>query len=163
MFIISYMSFVDTGAESAVESRWLVALGKRLRSARRDIRVSATAAAQAAGVSRVTWHRMEAGSPSVSAGAYARALDVLGIGDFPPTSPASERPRATIPVRIRIGDWPELTALAWSLQPDTLLTPREALAVYEREARHLDQATLTEGEQTLIENLRLALADDVHP
>lgn len=142
--------------------RWLETLGQRLRKTRSELRVSATSAADAAGVSRVTWHRMEAGSPSVSAGAYAKALDVLGIADVgAEESPA--RPVGTIPTRIRVGDWPELSALAWSLQPDALLSPKEALAVYERNGRHLDAARLTEAERQLLDDLQAGLADVVRP
>ncbi len=109
----------------------------------------------------MTWHRMESGSPSVSAGSYARALDVLGIAETDEMAPASARALGMIPTRIRVGDWPELAALAWSLQPATLLTPREALAVYERNFRHLDPLQLTDSEQALIQDLRDALRDDV--
>jgi len=152
---------VETRADIGADSRWLQALGVRLREARVALRVSATAAAQAAGVSRMTWHRMEAGSPSVSAGAYARALDAVGIVDVEQSEGAATRPVGMIPTRIRIGDWPELAALGWSLQPDTVLTPREALDVYERSSRHLDLAKVSEAERLLIEDLREGLADGV--
>ena len=153
----------ETGEELGADSRWLHALGARLREARLAWGISATAAAQAAGVSRMTWHRMEAGSPSVAAGAYARALDAVGIADVEPSEAAVSRPAGMIPTRIRVGDWPELAALGWSLQPDTVLTPREALAVYERNGRHLDLAKVSDAERALIEDLREGLADGVHP
>ena len=154
------MPTTEADAERGAE-RWLRSLGVRLRDTRMSLRVSMTAAAQSAGVSRMTWHRMESGSPSVSAGSYARALDVLGIAKTDEMAPASARPLGMIPTRIRVGDWPELAALAWSLRPATLLTPREALAVYERNFRHLDPLNLTDSEQALIQDLRDALRDDV--
>lgn len=149
------------------ENAWLIRLGASLRQARLALGVSATAAAQAAGVSRPTWHRMEAGALGVSAGAYARALDSLGLatstmGDVV-DSAAGSRPEGTIPTRIRIGDWPQLAAVAWSLQPDTLVTPRQALDIYERNQRHLDRSELSDVEAELIRDLRDALADDVQP
>ena len=149
------------------ENPWLIRLGASLRHARLALGVSATAAAQAAGVSRPTWHRMESGAPGVSAGAYARALDSLGLASSD-TSAATEHaarvhPEGTIPTRIRIGDWPQLAAVAWSLQPDTLLTPRQALEIYERNRRHLDEAELSDDEAGLIHDLRDALADDLQP
>ncbi|MSW44212.1 MAG: helix-turn-helix domain-containing protein [Actinobacteria bacterium] len=61
-------------ADGSAEDRWLRALGTRLRDTRTALRVSSTSAAQSAGVSRMTWHRMESGSPNVSAGAYAAVL-----------------------------------------------------------------------------------------
>jgi transcriptional regulator with XRE-family HTH domain len=145
------------------DEQWLRALGQRLREGRKDMGVSAIAAAQAAGVSRVTWHRMEAGAPSVAAGSYARALDALGLAQGVEASSApTGRPPGSIPTRIKVGDYPELRAIAWSLQPGTLLTPRQVLALYERNARHLETAALTDAERTLINDLQEALADDVH-
>ena len=78
-------------------------------------------------------------------------------------SAAGTRPEGTIPTRIRIGDWPQLAAVAWSLQPDTLVTPRQALDIYERNRRHLVEADLSDDESALIRDLRDALADDVQP
>lgn len=152
-------------APGEFDDSWLRALGASLRQARRSLGVTAVAAAQAARVSRPTWHRMESGAPGVSAGAYARALDALGLisagpGDWRPKD-APSRPEGTIPTRIRIGDWPQLTAVAWSLQPDTLVTPRQALEIYERNQRHLDGVELSDDEAALIRNLRDALADDI--
>ena len=149
------------GEVDRADARWLRALGAQLREARAALSVSSTSAAQSAGVSRMTWHRMESGAPSVSAGAYARALVVLGIAHENAAGPGPARPVGMIPTRIRIGDWPELAALSWSMQPDTLLTPREALAVYERNGRHLDAARLTDSERSLINDLRYGLADDI--
>ena len=154
------MPTTEADAERGAE-RWLRSLGARLRDTRVSLRVSMTAAAQSAEVSRMTWHRMESGSPSVSAGSYARALDVLGIAETDELASTSVRPIGMIPTRIRVGDWPELAALAWSLQPDTLVTPREALELYERNFRHLNPLNLTESEQALIEDLRDGLGDEV--
>lgn len=151
-----------TAMEDRSGDRWLQALGARIRETRKSLRVSTTAAAEAAGVSRVTWHRIEAASPSVSIGAFARALDALGIAELDSSESPRNRAPGTIPTRIRIGDWPELSALAWSVQPDTLVTPREALGLYERNIRHLDVSRLTEPERALLEDLREGLADDFH-
>ncbi len=164
MLTIRYMTnAVERGLPPESE-RWLLALGERLRRARKALGVSAVAAAQAAGVSRVTWHRMESGAPGVAAGSYARALDALGlVVDLNKDPEPVARPRRTIPVRIIVGDYPQLQALAWSLETDTSLTPREALSLYERNSRHLDTSTLSDTERTLLEDLREALVDDVHP
>lgn len=56
-----------------------VAVGRRIRAHRKQLGVSATSAAQAAGMSRVTWYRLEKGEPSVTMGAYLSALSVLGL------------------------------------------------------------------------------------
>ena len=62
----------------AVTAR-LGALGKRIREHRKMLRVSATTAAQAAGISRVTLHRIETGEASVTIGAYMNVLAALGL------------------------------------------------------------------------------------
>jgi len=54
-------------------------LGEEVRKKRKALRISATAAAEAAGMSRVTWHRIEKGEPSVTMGAYLNAMAALGL------------------------------------------------------------------------------------
>ena len=156
------MKATDQGSTHRRDERWLRALGTLLCESRQTLGVSAVAAAQAAGVSRVTWHRMEAGAPGVAAGSYARALDTLGLAEDVATGRApTERTPGSIPTRIKVGDYPQLRALGWSLQPETLLTPRQALALYDRNDRLLETAALTEDERALIDDLREALADDI--
>jgi transcriptional regulator with XRE-family HTH domain len=140
----------------------LVALGQKIRAQRKALDISAVTAAQAAGMSRVTWHRLEKGEPSVTMGAYLNAAAALGLrlevalpGNATVT-PADTR--GWIPVRIRLSDYPQLKQLAWQLQGATELTPVEALSIYERNARHLDMAAIDAHEQDLIDALRLALS-----
>ncbi len=57
----------------------LVALGAGIRARRKQLRVSATAAAEAAGLSRVTLHRIECGEPTVALGLVQRAAAALGL------------------------------------------------------------------------------------
>ncbi len=59
----------------------LSALGKQIRAHRKALRITATSTAEAAGISRVTLHRIENGEPSVTMGAYLNALAALGL-DF---------------------------------------------------------------------------------
>jgi hypothetical protein len=49
-------------------------------------------------------------------------------------------------------DFPQLRAVTWNRQ-GVLLQPEEALALYERNWRHVDQKNLETGERTLIEEL----------
>jgi transcriptional regulator with XRE-family HTH domain len=60
--------------------RSLLKLGDDLSIARRKRRLTAAAMCERVGVSKATWQRMEKGDPSVSMGAYAQALFVLGFG-----------------------------------------------------------------------------------
>ena len=57
----------------------LARLGERLRRQRKQQRVSAVTAAEAAGMSRVTLHRIERGEPSVTIGAWLAAAQALGL------------------------------------------------------------------------------------
>lgn len=46
----------------------------------------------------------------------------------------------TIPVAIRLADFPQLAALAWQVRGVTEVSPREAFDIYERNNRHLDRS-----------------------
>lgn len=130
----------------------LAELGERIRIARKQQRVSAVAAAQAAGISRVTLHRIERGEPSVAAGAWLAAAAALGLAFE--LRDARVGGRATkLPKRIRLRDFPQLQKLAWQLQGVAEVTPQQALDLYERNWRHVDRAALSEREAALVESL----------
>jgi transcriptional regulator with XRE-family HTH domain len=57
----------------------LIALGQKIAAHRKALGISAAAAAEAAGMSRVTLHRIEKGQPSVTMGAYVIAMTALGL------------------------------------------------------------------------------------
>lgn len=142
----------------------LGALGAHIRQRRKALRVSATTAAEAAGMSRVTLHRIERGEASVTMGAYANAMAALGVQiqivdpatpQQPASADAARSPARTGegPDRIRLADYPQLKALAWHRPGVTELAPDEALNLYERNWRHVDQAQLDAREQALIDAL----------
>ncbi|HQY08346.1 MAG TPA: helix-turn-helix domain-containing protein [Burkholderiaceae bacterium] len=148
----------------------LQALGARLRAQRHGLGVSSTAAAAAAGVSRVTLHRIEKGEPSVTMGAYLNVMEALGLAllvgaDATPVMTGPEagplersvRPESTepqaAPNEIPLDSYPELRRLAWQVAGAQTLTAQEALAVYERNWRHLDTAALQASERQLIDDL----------
>lgn len=142
----------------------LQALGEQIRARRKALRVSSTAAAEAAGMSRVTLHRIEKGEPSVAGGAWANAMAALGMTllarntEDAHASGASPADLAEwIPVRVRLTDYPQLKALAWQVHGTDTLTPIEALGIYERNARHLDTAAMSVAEQALLQALRTGL------
>jgi transcriptional regulator with XRE-family HTH domain len=153
------MPAVAPPTEEAVAAA-LAALGQRLRAERKRLGVSAVTAAEAAGMSRVTLHRIERGEPSVTIGAYANAAAALGLAlgvAGPPPAAPGRPPPAGVPARIRLADHPQLARLAWH-QPDaTELTPTEALNLYERHWRHIDQAALSPHERALIHALVASL------
>lgn len=150
-------------ARAATEKLHL--LGQQIRAHRKALRISATAAAEAAGMSRVTWHRIENGEPSVTMGAYLNAMAVLGLdfGIGPPPDDAGRTPeedrKGWIPARIHLADYPQLEQLAWQVHGTGDLTPAEALSIYRRNWRHVDAKALEPRERDLIDALRIALGD----
>jgi len=129
----------------------LEALGRRIRTQREQQQVTATDAAEAAGMSRVTLHRIERGEPSVTIGAYLSALAAVGL------SLQVREPdvayRSALPAVVRLDDYPALKQLAWQLPGVVELTPAQALDLYERNWRHLDRQALTPREQRLVQAL----------
>ncbi|MFT4196006.1 helix-turn-helix domain-containing protein [Ottowia sp.] len=145
----------------------LQALGGQVRARRKALRLSATVTAQAAGLSRVTLHRIEKGEPSVTMGAWCNAMAALGLHPAI-ASPADDAathaaqaptyPTGWIPARVALADYPQLRALAWQVHGIDALTPAEALDIYERNARHLDQQAMPTHEQALLQALRQAFS-----
>ena len=130
----------------------LARLGERLRAARKRQRVTTVAAAQAAGISRVTLHRIERGEPTVAIGAWVAAASALGLAfDLPDATAAGQT--STLPKKIRLRDYPQLKKLAWQLHGVNEISPREALQLYERNWRHVDRPALSEDEAALIDTL----------
>jgi transcriptional regulator with XRE-family HTH domain len=139
----------------------LEALGEQIRLRRKSLGVNATLAAQAAGLSRVTLYRIEKGEPTVTIGAWANACAALGMminaQDVNFAQDSAERDASLwIPARIPLTDYPQLQALAWQLHGVDALSPMEAHGMYERNARHLDTAALTEKERALMRALDVA-------
>jgi transcriptional regulator with XRE-family HTH domain len=142
----------------------LKALGQQIRVHRKSQRISAVVAAEAAGMSRVTLHRIEKGEPTVTMGAYVNAMVVLGLdlGILPQVEQSANTLALNrsewIPVRIYLKEYPQLNHLAWQLQGAESVSPLEAWDIYDRNWRHLDQQALVEQERQLIDALRLAFS-----
>ncbi len=149
----------------SVTSHELTAIGQQIRAHRKALRVSATTVAQAAGMSRVTLHRIESGSSAVTMGAYLNAMTALGLkfGLFKPAEtsakPADVDREGWIPVRIELANYPQLKQLAWQVQGTGELTPVEAQDIYERNWRHVDEQALEPRERQLINALRLGFGE----
>lgn len=144
----------------------LSALGGQIRAHRKALRINATTLAEAAGISRVTLHRIEKGEPSVTIGAYLNAMAALGLrfGITAPVEATEVRQEAGrtgwVPVRIHLADYPQLAQLAWQVQGTEILTPQEAWDIYERNWRHVDAGALMEHERDLVDGLRLVFGGD---
>lgn len=134
---------------AAAEAAGLAVLGGELRRIRKSLGLTLDGTARAAGISRVTLHRIEKGEPNVSFGAVVAVADVLGAPlqialkdeDLPPDE-------------IVVADFPGLRSIAWQLSTDARLTPREAWSTYTRNWRHLNQDTLPATELKLLGQLR---------
>jgi transcriptional regulator with XRE-family HTH domain len=135
-----------------VDRKRLAVLGERIRAARKRQRVTAVAAAEAAGISRVTLHRIERGEPTVAIGAWIAVAAALGLSfDLLAAKAAAGAPK--LPKRIRLRDYPQLKKLAWQLSGVNEISPPQALDLYERNWRHLDRTALSDAEAALIEAL----------
>ena len=143
----------------------LVEIGKQIGAHRKALRVSAVAAAESAGMSRITLHRIERGEPSVTMGAYLNAMTALGMtlsaGDRTDAieKTVSQDKPGWIPARIDLQKYPQLKQLAWQVQGTNELKPAEALDIYERNWRHVDASALEPQERHLIEALRQAFGE----
>lgn len=143
----------------------LIELGKQIRAHRKALRISATTAAEAAGISRVTLYRIEKGEPSVTMGAYLNAMQALNM-DFGIIQSAELAADAFnvdrkgwIPARIHLADYPQLKQLAWQVHGTDTLTPVEALSIYDRNWRHVDVNALEPHERQLVDALRMGLGE----
>ena len=136
-------------------ARALQALGERLRSRRKQLGLSAVATSEAAGMSRVTLHRIERGEPSVAMGAYMGLIDALGLElDLrDPNEKQLEGEGPALPETIRPAEYPQLQKLAWQLHRGQALSPAEAIELYERNWRHVERAKLDARERELIQRL----------
>lgn len=146
-------------SRQSAAAAWARLLGERIHAARKAQGLSVVSAAEAAGISRITWHRLESGHPQGTLASYANAMAVLGLTLGDPTRPAqeSETRSGWIPARVNPAEFPQLQQLAWHVARGALLTPQEALDIYERNERHIDSAALSDAEGQLISDLRTAL------
>jgi hypothetical protein len=76
-----------------------------------------------------------------------------------PAENAADDMAGWLPARLRLADYPQLKQLAWQVQGMDELTPREALGIYERNWRHVDEAALLPRERNLIAALRLVFGE----
>jgi transcriptional regulator with XRE-family HTH domain len=135
----------------------LMKLGAAIREHRKALGINAIAAAEAAGISRVTLHRIERGEATVNIGAYVNVMLALGLNLAVKTQVDGTH-AGFLPAHILLDDYPQLKKLAWQLKAGADLSPSEALSVYERNWRHIDHSALDSNERQLIDALRMSLA-----
>lgn len=129
-------------------------LGQQIRLRRKTLKVSAVVTSEAAGISRMTLNRIERGEASVTIGAYLNVISILGLKiNLASANPDQRASKLKPPEEIRIADFPQLKRLAWQLKGSTKISAEEALDLYERNWRHLDQRKLNTRERELINAL----------
>ena len=130
-------------------------LGQQIRAARKKLSISAAVAAEAAGLSRTTLHRIERGEPSVTMGAYMSVISTVGLKVLlGPQSVRGHGPPTLDFESIPIVDYPELRRLAWHLTGATKLSPRDAFEIYDRNRKHLVGMVLSSEENKLLQRLK---------
>lgn len=137
-------------------------VSERVREARLRRNMTAEQVAREAGITRVTLNRLERGDPSITVATFLKVLDSLRLAqDLADVAADSEKRTAgeqlrqrRLPSRIRIDAYPQLREIAWHLSdPQATVTPKEALELYERNWRHVDQAQVLPKERALIQRL----------
>lgn len=147
-YIMRYMPASSPDLDERQETH-LERLGARIKDHRKQLAVTAKICAEAAGVSRTTLHRIEAGNPSVTIGAYLNVANALGTTL---TVPFPKEATGDVPI-VRVADYPGLRQLAWQVDARTEISETDALNLYEREWRHLDHERLTDREKLFIHHL----------
>jgi transcriptional regulator with XRE-family HTH domain len=141
-------------------------LGQQLRDRRKSLDISAVTTAEAAGMSRITLHRIERGEASVAMGAYLSVVFALGL-NLELVSPVGRQNRKRspsllpkLPKKIRLADYKQLKRLAWQLKGTKEITLQEALDLYERNWRHVDTKAMDARERELLRMLLAASGKD---
>ena len=107
---------------------------------------------------------MENGLSSVTIGAYLSVAEALGLAvEIVPAERVatdnSSLHEASIPARIFLSEYPVLKQLAWQIHGTDVLTPKEALGLYQRNWRHVKEDELEPRERNLIDALHLVFTD----
>jgi transcriptional regulator with XRE-family HTH domain len=130
---------------------WLRDLGLLLCARRKELGISATVAAEAAGIARMTLHRIERGEPSVTIGAYLSVVSALGLRwELASTAREAE---IQLPEKIRVKEFPQLHRLSWQLKDTQELSLQEALELYERNWKYVDLKSMERRERQFLERL----------
>lgn len=133
----------------------LLELGGKIRERRKELKISATAVAESAGMSRPTLYRIEMGEASVTLGAYLSVIMALGLKLSLEDAGAKKQVSAQeeLPKRIKINQYAQLKRLAWQLTDTQEVSPEEALEIYERNWKVVETKKMKAEERELIQKL----------
>ena len=132
-------------------------IGQRLRNRRKRLAISATTAAEAAEMSRLTLARIERGEPSVTIGAYVSVIYALGL-EVEVVDPKNRKRELgssirKLPPTILPSDYPQLKRLGWQLESGEKISLKDAIDIYERNWRHIDVNAMDLKEREFLEAL----------
>jgi len=152
---------MEVNYKEFLQQEFLASLGQRILLQRKKLKVAAESVALAAGISRITLHRIEKGEPGVSMGAYMSVIIALGLSlsiqegalklnDVEKDNYLSE---------IAIKDYPQLKLISWQLKDDAVLNALEAKNMYERNQKYILFNEMTAHEKKLIKQLGVEFDD----
>ena len=116
-------------------------IGEDLRNARLHAGLTQEELARRAGIHRQKVIQLEQGKPGVAMATYLALADVLDLDMTPRRA------------EVRIDAYPQLRALAWNRRQGDVITERDALALYERNWRYVDQDLMLQDERAFLDRL----------
>jgi len=140
--ISRHMSYIhDMNMQITPVEHELTRLGKALRAAREQARLTQQDLAKRAGLTRQKLIQIEQGRPGVAHGTYEAVATWLGLQ------------LALVPATVRLGDYAQLRMIAWNRKQNDLVSQEEALALYERNWDLVDAEKMLPEEQALLQRL----------
>ena len=132
-------------------------IGESIRSHRKKMKISSVATAEASGLSRVTLYRIEQGEESVAMGAYLSVIAALGLM-LEILNPQNKKQNPSqvklkLPEKILVSQYKQLKRLAWQLKDSKKISLKDALALYERNWRHVDTSAMDQHEKDFLDSL----------
>lgn len=140
------MSYIRDMARQPLNQRGVLPTGAQLRAVRHNAGLTQEQLAQRAGLTRQKVIDLEQGRPGVAMATFFAVLNVLGMD-----LDLMQMPRRA--QRIRLKEYPELRQLAWNRMDAEWIDEPEALALYERNWRHVDREHMPPEEQALLNDL----------
>lgn len=116
-------------------------IGNDLRKARLGAGLTQETLARRAGIPRQKIIQLEQGKPGVAMATYLAVAEVLDL-DMTPRR-----------IEVRIDQYPQLRELAWNRRADDTITERDALALYERNWRYVDEDRMPADERAFLDRL----------
>lgn len=154
---------MKTDYKEFLQNNYLAILGQKILLQRKKLKVAAESVALAAGISRVTLHRIEKGEPGVNVGALFSVINALGmtLNLQGVDDQKTVQPDKINLSKIAIKNYPQLKNISWQLREDAVLNAHEAKGIYERNEKYIIFTDLSESERELIRQLGVEFKQDL--